>query len=168
MRRLGQIKDGQRCTLPAPPTPRGPAFGLTEDNADLLWNPAAAAPSGGAGFQMARERLTALHPRYVRLLIDWAELQPDANHPPSLQAAVDGCARSVGPCGAYAGLREELAAIASQQRAARAQGRAGFEVVLDVFGTPRGRRVPHQAASWATHARSRARSAAPDSRATGR
>jgi hypothetical protein len=67
--------------------------------------------------------------------LDWAALQPDANHPPSLQAAVDGCARSVRPCGAYAGLREEFAAIASQQRAARAQGRAGFEPVLDVFGT---------------------------------
>jgi hypothetical protein len=121
---------------PALPTPRGPAFGLTEDNADLLWNPATAAPSGGAAFQAARERLTALHPRYVRLLVDWAALQPDARRPPALQAPVDGCARSVGPCGAYTGLREELAAIASQQRAARAQGGAGFEVMLDVFGTP--------------------------------
>jgi hypothetical protein len=118
------------------PPARGPAFGLTEDNADLLWNPADPAAPGGAGFQAARQRLTALHPRYVRLLVDWAALQPDANRAPSLQAPVDGCARSVAPCGIYAGLRDQLAAIASQQRAARGQGRTGPEVVLDVFGTP--------------------------------
>jgi len=121
---------------PPLPRPSGPAFGLTEDNADLLWNPADhAAPAGGA-FQAARDRLTALHPRYLRLLVDWAALQPRADSPPSLYGPVDGCARSVAPCGAYAGLGEELAAIASQQRAARAQGRPGFEVVLDVFGAP--------------------------------
>jgi hypothetical protein len=137
----GASKTGSARQLPAPPAPRGPAFGLTEDNADLLWNPADPAPSGGAGFQAARERLTALHPRYVRLLVDWAALQPAANRGPSLQGSVDGCARSVGPCGAYAGLREELAAVASQQQAARARGRAGYEVVLEVFGTP----------AWAAH-----------------
>jgi hypothetical protein len=121
---------------PTLPLARAPAFGLTEDNADLLWNPADPAAPGGAGFQTARQRLTALHPHYVRLLVDWAALQPDANRAPSLQAPVDGCARSVAPCAAYAGLREQLAAIASQQRAATGQGRTGPEVVLDVFGTP--------------------------------
>jgi hypothetical protein len=38
----------------------------------------------------------------------------------------------VRPCGAYAGVREELAAIASQQRA----NRGSFKVVIDVFGAP--------------------------------
>ena len=86
--------------------------------------------------QAARERLTALHPRYVRLLVDWAALQPRADGVSSLDGTVDGCARSVGPCATYAGLRDQLAAIASQQRAASAQGAPGFEVVLDVFGVP--------------------------------
>jgi hypothetical protein len=123
-------------TLPAP-APRGPAFGLTEDNAGLLWSPGASPSSASAyALQAARQRLTALHPRYVRLLVDWAALQPEADRAPSLQGPVDGCARSVGPCAPYAGLREELAAIASQQRAAAAEGRPGYEVVLDVFGTP--------------------------------
>lgn len=72
----------------------------------------------------------------MRLLVNWAALQADADRAPSLQGPVDGCARSVGPCQAYAGLREELAAIASQQRAARVQGRVGYQVVLDVFGVP--------------------------------
>ena len=127
---------GTTAHAPTLPAARGPAFGLTEGNAGLLRNPADPAPPGAAVFQAARERLTALHPRYVRLLVDWAALQPDADRAPSLEGPVDGCARSIGPCGAYAGLRGELAAIASQQRAARAEGRPGYEVVLDLFGTP--------------------------------
>jgi hypothetical protein len=109
---------------------------LTEDNADLLWSPALSTRSGGAAFAPARERLTALHPSYLRLLVDWAALQPSATSPPSLEEAIDGCARAVAPCGAYRGIAEELAAIVSQQRAARAEGRADFQVVLDVFGVP--------------------------------
>jgi hypothetical protein len=115
---------------------RGPALGLTEDNADLLWSPSSPSRPGGAAFQPAREQLTALHPRYIRLLVDWAALQPDRERPADLLGPVDGCARTVGPCAPYAGIRGELAAIATQQRAGRAAGRAGSEVVLDVFGVP--------------------------------
>jgi hypothetical protein len=115
---------------------RGPGLGLTEDNADLLWNPSSPSRSGGAAFQSAREQLTAIHPRYIRLLVDWAALQPQRERPANLERPVDGCARAVGPCAPYAGIRAELAAIATQQRAARAEGREGFEVVLDLFGVP--------------------------------
>jgi hypothetical protein len=115
---------------------RGPALGLTEDNADLLWSPSSPSRPGGAAFQPAREQLTAIHPRYIRLLVDWAALQPQRERPANLEAPLDGCARTVGPCAPYAGIRDELAAIATQQRAARAAGREGFEVVLDVFGVP--------------------------------
>ncbi len=115
---------------------RGPALGLTEDNADLLWNPGSPSRSGGTAFQFAREQLTAIHPRYIRLLVDWAALQPQRGRVPNLDGLVDGCARAVAPCAPYAGIREELAAIATQQGAARAEGREGFEVVLDVFGVP--------------------------------
>jgi hypothetical protein len=118
------------------------AFGLTEDNAALLWSPGAApviTPGAGAAgthslserVQLAREELTALHPRYLRLLIDWAVLQPQPNRPAALEAPASGCARTVAPCPPYGGVREELAAIASQQRAS-----GGFEVVVDIFGTP--------------------------------
>ena len=125
------------ATHPLTPTqaPR-PALGLIEDNAELLSPPASATRSGGSAYAAARERLTALHPRYIRLLIDWAALQPERDRPPALQAQSDGCARAVGPCASYRGVRAELAAIADQQRAARAQGRAAFEVVLDLFGAP--------------------------------
>ena len=113
------------------PAPSPPPFGLTEDNADLLWNPAGSSrPTGGFG--AAARELTALHPTYLRLLVDWATLQPDPRRPPALDAPVSGCARRVGPCGAYAGIRDELASIASQQRT----GGGGFQVVVDIFGTP--------------------------------
>ncbi len=136
-------------------TADGPAFGLTEDNADLLWKPDAR--SGPARFLTARRELTALHPTYLRLLVDWAALQPDPARPPALEAPVSGCARDVGPCGAYGGIRAELDAIATQQRAAGGgldgesveggrggDGRAGngatedadFNVVIDIFGVP--------------------------------
>jgi hypothetical protein len=119
-------------TASIPVAPTGPAVGLTEDNADLLWSSSAGSPTGGTPFQPARVELTALHPTYIRLLVDWAALQPREDVAPDLEATVDGCARGIGPCGPYAGLRAELAAIASQQRAAP----GSFQVVLDIFGAP--------------------------------
>ncbi len=124
------------------PSPR-PAFGLTEDNAALLWSPDAPAAlvrvrqgAGGASLQAARLRLTALHPAYVRLLVNWAALQPSAARPAALEARASGCARGIGPCAPYAGVREELEAIASQQRAAASRGEAGFQVVVQLLGVP--------------------------------
>jgi hypothetical protein len=120
--------------------PRHPAFGLTEDNAQLLLEPSAAATvpwaSAAAPFQRARHELTALHPDYIRLFVDWAALQPDAGRPPDLAGPVSGCARAVGPCASYPGLSGELAAIAAQQRARRAAGQAGPEVLIDVLAAP--------------------------------
>ena len=103
---------------------------------ELLWPPGSHSASGGPALEAARVRLAALRPRYIRLLVDWAALQPDAAGAAQLAHPVDGCARSIGPCAAYGGIRDELRAIAAQQRAARGEGRAGYEVVLDVFGTP--------------------------------
>lgn len=119
-----------------------PALGITEDDAALLWSPpshagapatdaASATLAGAEAFARARTQLTALHPRYVRLLIDWAAVQPDAGRPPQLEGRVSGCARTIGPCGPYAGVRDELAAIASQQRRG-----GGFEAVIVIYGTP--------------------------------
>jgi hypothetical protein len=129
-----------RRSVPAPPAPApapsGPAFGITEDNADLLWPASASAPAAAAPFIDARKALTALHPRYVRLIVDWADLQSSPQAPPGLAASASGCAREVGPCGGYAGLAGELQAIAAQQRAARKEGHAAFEVVVDVLGAP--------------------------------
>ncbi|HEY4895582.1 MAG TPA: hypothetical protein VII01_05790 [Solirubrobacteraceae bacterium] len=113
----------------------GPAFGLTEDNSALLGGAESQGVGNAGAFATARRELDALHPSYVRLLIDWAALQPSAERPPDLAASVDGCARGVGPCVPYAGVRDELAAIAARQREARRQG-GSVGVVLDLFGVP--------------------------------
>jgi hypothetical protein len=120
-------------TAPAPaaPPPAGPALGLTEGNAALLWNPADPAAPDPAAFGVARSRLSALHPAYVRLLVNWAALQPDPQHPAALEAPASGCARETGPCAAYDGIAGELRAIASQQRAG-----GGFAIVIDILGAP--------------------------------
>jgi len=107
----------------------GPALGLTEGNAQLLWSPNTRTGAPDA-FQPARLELTALHPTYLRLLVDWAALQPDPRRPPALEAPASGCDRGIAPCGAYAGIGAALEAIASRQRA------GGFHVVLDLFGAP--------------------------------
>ena len=111
---------------------RGPAFGLTEDNAQLLWNPAAPGASPISAFVAARGELTGLHPTYIRLLVDWARVQPSPGRAPALEEPATGCVRELGPCASYPGIAGELAAIASQQRA----DPGSFQVVLDLFGTP--------------------------------
>lgn len=120
----------------APGQPPGPAFGLTEENARLLSGREGEDAPGHAAIASARRELVALRPSYVRLLVDWAALQPREDEPPALAGSVAGCARAVGPCAPYDGLRGELAAIASQQRQARAEGSTGVEVVLDLYGVP--------------------------------
>jgi hypothetical protein len=114
------------------PAPSGPALGLTEDNAQLLWRTLAPGAPGVPSFAAAQRELTALHPAYVRLLVNWAALQPDPSRPPALEGLVSGCARRLGPCAAYRWIAGELAAIASQQRA----DPGGFQVVLDLVGAP--------------------------------
>ena len=81
-----------------------PVLGITEDNAQLLLDPRAPASvevqvsgdpgrAGGEGdnaVARAGEKLGALRPGYVRLLIDWAALQPDPRQPPDLHVAEPG------------------------------------------------------------------------------
>ena len=108
------------------------AIGLTEANANLLWPPGAGAGAGvPAAFAPWRAALTALHPTYLRLVLDWARLQPSPDRPPRLDAPVDGCLRGIPPCGTYAGLADELRAIAAQQRTG-----GGFTPVLVFAGAP--------------------------------
>ena len=108
------------------------AVGLTEGDAQLLWRPAAdGAPDSRDPLLEARRALSALHPRYVRLLVDWAALQPDPRRRPALAARVPGCARSVEPCAPFDGVQAQLEAIASQQRAS-----GGFQVLVDILAAP--------------------------------
>ncbi len=104
----------------------GLALGLTEPNPNLIWS-ATARPRLPAGFGPWRDRLAALRPAYIRVVVDWAKLQPTSSTPPALGATQDGCERGVAPCAPYAGLRDLLAAIASNP---------GLTPVIVIYGAP--------------------------------
>jgi hypothetical protein len=113
-------------------------IGITEANPHLI------APSDQpAAFAPWRDRLAALHPSYLRVLVDWARVQPSRDAPPDLAQGADGCLRGIPPCAPYGGIRDQL-------RAAKA---AGMEVVVTFLGTP----------DWAAGGRcGRGRTAVPD------
>ena len=69
-----------------------------------------------SGFDLWRDRLLALKPRFLRVPVFWNQLQPDAAQPADLHRPADGCLRGAPPCGAFNGIADELAAIAAQQR----------------------------------------------------
>jgi hypothetical protein len=116
---------------PAPQPPgEGLAIGLGETRATLLWS-REAQPDLPAGMGPWRDRLTALHPRYFRLTVDWARIQPDPAQPPDWTMPDDGCQRGRPPCAAFSGIRDILRAVASQQNAG-----GGFEVMVSIFGVP--------------------------------
>lgn len=106
----------------------GLAIGLSEANANLLYAPSVGVPGPA---QAPRDSLAALHPLYLRLDVDWAALQPAAGSPLALDALDPGCQRGTAPCLAYHGVRDELRALASEQRAG-----AGFTPVVVLYGVP--------------------------------
>jgi hypothetical protein len=123
------------ATAPHAPTPARPKrpgldIGLSELNPHLLWS-TEARPQAPPGFGPWRDRVQAMQPDYYRLFVYWAGLQPDPSQPVNLGGPGDGCQRGQPPCAAFAGIREALEAIASQQRAGR-----GFKVVMVIFGVP--------------------------------
>ena len=109
------------------------AVGLSEANPNLVWS-AAARPVPPGGFGPWRDLLVALRPRYVRLLVSWDKVQPRAGAPADFARRDAGCIRAVPPCAPYTGVREQLEAIASEQRA---QGGWGpLEVLVVPLETP--------------------------------
>jgi hypothetical protein len=78
-------------------------------------------------FERWRDALAELRPRYLRLLIVWSRLQPDAGRPPDWTQPADGCLRGISPCAPFNGVRDELSAAHA----------AGLQVVVTILGTPR-------------------------------
>ena len=105
------------------------ATGITERNASLLF--AHGARTVDPGLEPWRARVEELRPSYYRLSVDWSQLQPSPRRAASLDRREDGCNRGAAPCGAYAGLRDQLRAVASQQRA-----HGGWEVLVVLYGVP--------------------------------
>jgi hypothetical protein len=116
---------------PAPrPAGEGLAVGIGETRATLLWS-REAQPELPGGMAPWRDRLSALRPRYYRLIVDWARIQPDPSQPPDWTMPDDGCQRGTPPCAPFSGISDILRAVASQQRAG-----GGFEVLVSIFGVP--------------------------------
>jgi hypothetical protein len=116
--------------IPPQPPGEGLAVGIGETRATLLWSKAAQ-PELPEGMGPWRDRLAALKPRYFRLVVDWARLQPDPARPPDWTMPDDGCQRGQSPCASFNGIRDTLRAVASQQRA-----EGGFEVLVSILGVP--------------------------------
>ena len=104
------------------------AVGLTEPNPAFLWPRAAKAV--GAPFDRWRDQVERIRPAYYRLVVDWAALQPDAAQPANLDRPEGGCMRDVAPCSPWAGVRDQLRAIAARQRV------SPMQVLVVITGTP--------------------------------
>jgi hypothetical protein len=116
---------------PAAPPGEGLAIGLTETRPTLMWS-RQAQPELPAAFAPWRDRLAELRPRWFRLLVDWAVLQPDPAQPPNWTMPHDGCERGRPPCLAFNGIRDVLRAVASQQKAVPGT----YEVLVSIYGVP--------------------------------
>ena len=120
------------CPSPPPPPPpasREPlALGLTEADPRLL----VASRPGSAG-----ARAVALQPRYVRVLVDWARVQPRAGRAPNWNAPPGGCPASAPRCGTARGLRGLLEAIKARRKAD-----GGWQILVVPYFTPAWAAVP--------------------------
>ncbi|HEX2085269.1 MAG TPA: hypothetical protein VHF89_06265 [Solirubrobacteraceae bacterium] len=108
------------------PAPTGLAVGISDRGANLLW----ADPRGGP-FEPWRARVEALRPRWYRLMVDWSQLQPQRDGPFLFEQPDGGCGRGAPPCAEFAGMRDVLRAVRSQQRE-----HGGWEVVATIYGVP--------------------------------
>jgi hypothetical protein len=122
--------DGPRRPTPAPAPTAAPvrepalAVGITEPNPGFFRTAADPALSRW------RDALVAIRPAHYRLVVDWARLQPAAGTPADLDLTEAGCARRAGPCVPWAGVRDQLRALAGRQRD------GGWEALVVVTDTP--------------------------------
>ena len=104
------------------------AIGITEPNPAFVWPKAdrAAAPPFGRW----QDAFARIRPAFYRLVLDWPSLQPAAGRPADLAIPNAGCLREVPPCASWAGVREQLQAVAALQR------RTGAQVLVVITGSP--------------------------------
>ena len=114
-----------------PPPGRSLGIGITEANPALVWS-ARDRPAEPPPFAQRRDQLAAARPDYYRLQIDWAAVQPRPDSPPNWEVPQTGCERATPPCAPFAGVRDQLRAVRSAQRAQR----GGWRVVVNFLYTP--------------------------------
>ena len=104
------------------------AVGITEPNANLI----------SAGFTSAlpsiwerrRDQLVDIRPQLYRFVVLWSSVQPRPAAAPNLALENGGCSRTIPPCAPWAGIRDELRALAARQQ----QG--GWEAMMVISGMP--------------------------------
>ena len=107
------------------------AIGITEQNPNFFWAPGAregVAPE----FVRWQDDMGKLKPSFYRLVLDWPSLQPEQGKPADLAHPYDGCLRGTPPCAGWAGVKDQLAALASRQK----QHKGGWQVLVVITGTP--------------------------------
>jgi hypothetical protein len=114
--------------IDAPASGPSLAVGITEPNPNLLATEDVLQPP--SEWARWRDELVAIRPALYRLLIDWDKLQPRPDVPPDLAALNSGCMRDEQPCAPYAGVQDQLRALAARQR------EGGWEALLGFTGTP--------------------------------
>ena len=122
---------------PTPTPPPGPALeqakdgpslavGITEPNPSFVFADRDVAPE----FVRWRDELAAIRPELYRVTVDWSVLQPSAGVEPNLDSPHHGCMRALPPCAAFAGVRDQLRALAERQR------EGGWQALVVMTGTP--------------------------------
>jgi hypothetical protein len=74
-----------------------------------------------------RDSVKKMRPTYYRLVVDWPSVQQGFAQPQG------GCMRDIPPCAGYAGLQDQLAAVAAAQKEA---GENRWQVMVVIAGTP--------------------------------
>src|SRR3954452_6839785 len=106
---------------------RGLAVGITEPNANFVFPPGMRQLP--PEFARWAKELDAMRPGFYRMLLDWPSLEPQPGKP-NFEIPNEGCLRGTPPCGPYKGLRDQLAALAAQQK------RGGWQALVVIVGTP--------------------------------
>ena len=118
----------ERARLDAPAAGPSLAVGITEPNPHLV------APdevlTAPAPWPRWRDELVRIEPELYRLVIVWDMIQPSPDAPANLAAPDLGCMRDKQPCAPYAGIRDQLRALAARQR------EDGWQALVVFTGTP--------------------------------
>jgi hypothetical protein len=102
------------------------AVGISEQNPNFF----SASPQIPQPFARWRDQLAKMQPALYRLVVYWPSLQPNADAPPDLEGINGGCLRDKPPCAPYAGVRDQLRALATRQK------EGGGEGYVMITGTP--------------------------------
>jgi hypothetical protein len=61
-----------------------------------------------------RAQLVRMNPVLYRVMVPWSLVQPERDKPPDFTTLDNGCVRDKGPCASFAGLRDQLRALAAR------------------------------------------------------